>query len=57
MSLTHSFLLVLKDRFGFGAALLDTDLQRRAESVLAGTVESDLDFTTTRSQLVHACDG
>nr|XP_040033167.1 nucleolar complex protein 3 homolog [Gasterosteus aculeatus aculeatus] len=46
-----------KDRFGFGAALLDTDLQRRAESVLAGTVESDLDFTTTRLQLVHACDG
>ncbi|XP_037318988.2 nucleolar complex protein 3 homolog [Pungitius pungitius] len=37
-----------KDRFGFGAELLDADLQRRAQSVLAVTVETELDFTAGR---------
>ncbi|KAM8837106.1 nucleolar complex protein 3 homolog [Spinachia spinachia] len=37
-----------KDRFGFGAALLDADLQSQAESVLAVTAELELDFTTTQ---------
>ncbi|XP_054455146.1 nucleolar complex protein 3 homolog [Anoplopoma fimbria] len=38
-----------KDRFGFGAALMDAELQRRAESVLTVTEETELDFTTTHA--------
>ncbi|KAK9530970.1 hypothetical protein VZT92_012441 [Zoarces viviparus] len=35
-----------KDRFVFGATLLDAELQRRAERVLAVPEETELDFTT-----------
>ncbi|XP_070782984.1 nucleolar complex protein 3 homolog [Enoplosus armatus] len=38
-----------KDRFVVGATLLDAELQRRAESVLTATEDTELDFNTTHT--------
>ncbi|XP_041818625.1 nucleolar complex protein 3 homolog [Chelmon rostratus] len=38
-----------KDRFVFGGTLLDAELQRRAESALTATEETELDFNTTHT--------
>ncbi|KAM8729940.1 nucleolar complex protein 3 homolog [Acanthopagrus schlegelii] len=42
-----------KDRFVIGAKLLDEELQRRAESVLTVTEETELDFNTTHKHTHH----
>lgn len=41
---------VYQDRFVIGATLLDDELQRRAESVLTGGEETELDFNTTHTE-------
>ncbi|XP_059181196.1 nucleolar complex protein 3 homolog [Centropristis striata] len=39
-----------KDRFVFGASLLDAELQRRADSAMTVTTETQLDFTAAHTQ-------
>ncbi|XP_054622935.1 nucleolar complex protein 3 homolog isoform X2 [Dunckerocampus dactyliophorus] len=43
-----------KDRFTIGTALLDADLQRLVNNILAVTEKAELDFTTTHTPTKHS---